>query len=244
MFDEQYIHADELPQLAWGLNDKRRVHDAAAFAFTGMPGSKFHADLDRAMAVWDYCAQNYVPVDFRCVDWKLVNHGDVIDLGGKKLECIYMNAHGSMIYYNREEDYALCGDNLTYTLALGDIDEDVVAKFKALEAKLTDHTMLYSGHLYYEDIVTRPREIDVPMLRQLIAVMESIASGKYPEGDMPEVRYEVEGAPTLKGYTPDPDDAASWEAFHAQHPERKGKSPKEGTAFLHMVGPILVTYKK
>ena len=244
LFDAQYVHEDEIPQVAWGLNDKRRVHDAAAFAFSGLPGSKYHGDLDRSLAVWEYCNQNYVPVDWKNIQWNLVKDGDIIDLGGKKLECIFMNAHGTMIYYNREEDYALCGDNLTYTLALGDIDHDLIAKFEGLASKITDKTLLYSGHLYYEDMVTRPEEITADSLKELIRVLKCTFTGETLEDDKPEERFDIPGAPTLAGFTPDPDDEDAWKAFHSTHPERKGKDPKPGTKYVHKVGSIIVTYKK
>ena len=244
LFDEQYVHPEELPQLTWGLNDKRRIHDAATFAFTGMPGSRCHADLDRAMEIWEYCKENYVPVDPKKVEWKMVRDGDVIDLGDKKLECIYLNAHGSMIYYNREQDYALCGDNLTYTLAVGDVDDELIAKYENLASKLTDKTVFYSGHLYYEDMVTRPQEIDMPMLKQIIQVFKNIVAGVGLDADPREVKNIIPGEPTLAGYQPDPEETEAWESFRAQHPERKGKVPKQGDNYVHMVGPVIITYKK
>lgn len=244
LFDAQYVHEDELPQVAWGLNDKRRVHDAAAFAFSGVPGSKCHGYLNRAMAVWEYCEEHYIPVDWKSIHWNLVRDGDILDLGGRRLECIYMNAHGTMIFYNREEDYALCGDNLTYTLALGDIDDEVIAKFEGLASRLTNQTMLYSGHLYYEDMVTRPEEITASAVRELIQVLKKTQTGGGLEDDPPEVKYDVPGAPTLMGFLPDPDDADAWAAYRSAHPERSGKSPKPGRNYIHKVGSIIVTYQK
>ena len=174
----------------------------------------------------------------------MVRDGDVIDLGDKKLECIYLNAHGSMIYYNREQDYALCGDNLTYTLAVGDVDDELIAKYENLASKLTDKTVFYSGHLYYEDMVTRPQEIDMPMLKQIIQVFKNIVAGVGLDADPREVKNIIPGAPTLAGYQPDPEDTEAWESFRAQHPERKGKVPKQGDNYVHMVGPVIITYKK
>lgn len=246
LFDEQYICEDELPQLAWGLDDERRAHDAGAFAYTGKPGSKVHADLERAMAVWDYCTKRVVHVEPEKVPWKIVKDGDVINLGGVDLQCIYLNCHGSMNYYCKERDWCLCGDNFTYTLAVGDIDRDVIDKYRRFETNFTDKTMFYSGHIYYEDGVTRPQEIDMDLFRRTVDAMEVICTeGSFPE-DKPDVSYPApDGAPTLMGYVP-ADDAsdAVIAAFRAQHPERKGKQPKSGTAYLHRVGPIQITYKR
>ena len=244
LFDEQYIHPVELPQLAWNLNNKRRVHDAAAFAFTGMPGSDARADLDRAMAVWKYCEGTYIPVDYKSIDWKLLEDGDKVDLGGTVLECVFMNAHGSLVFYNREKDYALCGDNVTYTLAYGNITEDLIGRFEKFIAHFMDKTMFYSGHLFYEDMMTRPQEIDAGMIRELIEAMRTVVAGGDFEDAQPVVHHVVEGAPTLAGHVPDEDDEEGWAAFRAGHPERKGEVPQPGKPFVHHIGPILFTYKK
>ena len=243
MFDEAWIHPEEVPQLAWNLNDKRRVHDAAAFAFTGLPGGKIHADLDRAMAIWDYCKERYIPVNWKTVGFKYVTDGDVIDLGNKKLECIYMNAHGSMLYYLRDQDILLAGDNFTYTLAVGDIDDDVIAKFEGLANKLTDKTMIYTGHLYYHEN-QRPQELNAQILRQVVQAMRDIVNGVGFENDAKQEMFIVPGAPTLMGYQPDPDDKEGWESYHNQHPERKGKTPKQGEKYVRMVGPVILTYTR
>lgn len=246
LFDAQYICEDELPQLAWGLDDKRRAHDAGAFAYTGKPGSAAHADPDRANAIWDYCREHVVHVDWRAVDWNIVRDGDMIDLGGIKLECIYLNCHGSMNYYCREQDWCLCGDNFTYTLALGDIDNDVVDKYRRFLKNFTDRTMFYSGHTYYDDGITRPKEIDMQLFRETVDAMQIIAEGGYFPEDEPELFIPApEGVPTLMGYMPEEDAGEDvWEALRNGHPERKGKIPKEGTPYLHRVGPILLSYKR
>ena len=196
------------------------------------------------MEIWKYCEENYVDVKWKEIDWKLLNDGDVVDLGGTKLECIYMNAHGSLVFYNRERDYALCGDNTTYTLAIGNITQDLIDRFDRYLAHFTDKTMFYSGHTYYEDGVTRPPELTMDMMRELVDAMRTVlAGGSFPDETAPE-HFVVPGAPTLAGYTPDPDDEESWAAMRASHPERKGETPKPGPRVVHHVGPILFTYAK
>ena len=84
----------------------------------------------------------------------------------------------------------------------------------------------------------------MPLMRQLVEAMKVVAAGgSFPE-DKPIVFHKVEGAPTLAGYQPDEGDEESWAAYHATHPERKGKVPKQGTPYLHYVGPIHLQYKK
>lgn len=245
LFDARFIHPDETSQLAWGLYDKRRLNDAAAFAFTGVPGSKAHGDLKRALAVGEYCKSNYLSVDGKTLEWQFLQDGDVVDLGGVQLDCLYLNCHGSLLFYNRAQDYCLCGDNLTYTLAVGDIDEELIAKYAGLAAKLTETTMLYSGHIYYIDNVTRPPEIDGGLLRELIRELKNIQAGVGLENDIRDEMVIVPDAPTLMGFRPEKNaPQAVWDAFNAQDSKRKGKQQKQGDKYIHMVGPIVVTYVK
>lgn len=245
LFDELYIHPDELPQLAWGLNDRRRVHDAAAFAYTGLPGGEVHGDLERALAVEKYCEANFVPTDYRTLKWNLLRDGDVFDIGGQQFECIHMTVHGSLILYNREMDFALTGDNFTYTLAPGNIDCELLEKFENFAARITDKTMLYSGHLYFFDNKTHPEEIDARTLQEVIRTIRNVIDHVDMPEDKPLKSFYEKGAPTLMGFKPRPEDSKDiWNAYEAQHPERKGKKPQTGQSFVHMAGPVIVTYKK
>lgn len=84
----------------------------------------------------------------------------------------------------------------------------------------------------------------MPLLKEIIQAFKNIVAGVGLDDDPRDVKYIVPNAPTLMGYQPDPDDEEAWESFRAQHPERKGKIPKTGDAYIHKVGPVIVTYKK
>ena len=80
---------------------------------------------------------------------------------------------------------------------------------------LISKTSLASCDLYYEDMVTRPAEINMAMLRELIQTFKNIVSGVGMDNDQKEERFIVPNAPTLAGYEPDPDDKEAWESFHS-----------------------------
>ncbi|MCI7380833.1 MAG: MBL fold metallo-hydrolase [Hungatella hathewayi] len=98
LFDEVYIHEDELSDLEWNTDLNRRMSDLELFA-------NYHQD------VIEFCFRHYTkqaPREF----FRLIHEDDIIDLGGISLEVIKLPGHsrGSVLYYNSTEHYALGGD--------------------------------------------------------------------------------------------------------------------------------------
>jgi glyoxylase-like metal-dependent hydrolase (beta-lactamase superfamily II) len=97
LFDEAYLNSRELPKLEWNLNVERRFSDLAIFC-------------GENREILDFCREHYLKnenVKFRNID-----NGDIVSLGGVSFEVIRIFGHtpGSLVFYNREENYVIGGD--------------------------------------------------------------------------------------------------------------------------------------
>lgn len=137
LFDEVFINEEELPDLEWNTNLERRMSDLKLFA-------------DYRENVIEFCSRHYVE-RMPSETFRLIHDGDVIDLGGISLKVIRLpgHSHGSVLYYNAADHYALGGDCVqvmnNYKGNAGALREYDIY-LNRLIGLLPDDIVIYSGH--------------------------------------------------------------------------------------------------
>lgn len=140
LFDEIYMNERDEPLLPISLSYERRMGDVF-----GRPG------YDEAL--YEYCKEHIV--DGSSFTYKNMDDGDVFDLGGVKLEVIAVPGHtqGSVVLWNREENYMYISDAVGMRTALVTLPEEkrvgIIAYRDGLKRMLSvmnDDTELYFGH--------------------------------------------------------------------------------------------------
>ncbi|MDR1272614.1 MAG: MBL fold metallo-hydrolase [Clostridiales Family XIII bacterium] len=163
LFDEAYLNHRDLEKLDWNLNVERRLSDLNLFC---------GGDAE-TMA---FAKANYVRNEN--VQFKDVDDGDVVDLGGVQFEVIMTPGHtaGSVAYLNRKDGYVILGDAAIKGGSwqrCKDYDECLECQ-KRFVGLLPDDVAIYNNH----DLVPVPRQ----MLDDITTALEEILAGK-SEGD-------------------------------------------------------------
>ncbi|MDR1272615.1 MAG: MBL fold metallo-hydrolase [Clostridiales Family XIII bacterium] len=160
LFDEAYMCGRDLYMLDWNLNVERRFSDLELFC-GGDP------------AVLEFCRSRYIhneSLSFRAVD-----DGDVIDLGGVRLEAYRLPGHsaGSLAYYCRERGFALVGDAVSLHPAMQrctDFKESFDCYERFFGHVVPSGTALYNGH--------DPEPQKHATARDMMAGFKELLSGK------------------------------------------------------------------
>ena len=136
LFDEIYMNARDLEQTKWGLTKERRLEDLRTF-------SENDAEIQR------YCEAHVV--DCSAFSFRNIEDGDVIDLGGIRLEILGMSGHtkGSVAILNREDGYIYTGDAVCAELMLTDERRESLQESAAGLQRLCELTQEISGLVIY-----------------------------------------------------------------------------------------------
>lgn len=168
LFDEAYLNSRDYYMLpGFGLYAPTRFGDLTSFS------------CDSAEVLY-YAVNHYVHnTETRFKD---IDEGDILDLGGIKIEPIKVPAHspGSLAYFCRQEKFCFVGDAISTSTSIKRLDNaalleyrDVVNRFISI---VGDDCVLYSGH------VSLPMTIQVA--KNIAAACEEVAMGK-TYGDPP-----------------------------------------------------------
>lgn len=161
LFDEIYMNERDEELLPISLSYDRRMGDV----FGRCENEELRA----------YCDQHIVMTDK--LNYKNIDHGAKIDLGGMVLEAFSLPGHtqGSLAFYNEKENYALTSDGFSHRTALVTLPPEKRVGIQAyrdglsqfLEA-INDDTLLYWGHSDQPMSHELPRD----MLRACTEVLE------------------------------------------------------------------------
>ncbi|WP_343247865.1 MBL fold metallo-hydrolase [Diplocloster hominis] len=182
LFDEAYMNERELPKLAWNLNVKRRLSDLSVFC-------KNNPD------VLKYCEEHYLHNED--ITFQNIDDGEIIDLGGVKLEVIKLPGHtpGSLVYYNRAEDYVLGGDAIQLhntCQRCRDLKESVFYYERFIE-RMPEEVTIYTGHERYPLTLAAARDIQTGMREILtgLTAKDTPSGMPFPCIDPEELSYDV-----------------------------------------------------
>lgn len=182
LFDEIHINARDWPNRYWNeFNIDRRFSDLYEFC----------GGNEEVMA---FCRDKYVEPNLGPV--LDVEDGDIIDLGGVKIEVYAIPGHsaGSVAYYNREENYAFVGDQIS-THVVGCAGCNTlpysIEKLKDFIAAMPEDVRLYHGH--------GPQPMGLDAARNVLVAFEDIEAGR---------TWDDEYAPKMKHAMNNPVDAA------------------------------------
>jgi hydroxyacylglutathione hydrolase len=136
LFDEVYLNHREYPKVPWNLNVPRRLSDLDVFA-------------DGNKEILDFCKEHYIHNEN--VSYRDVDDGDIIDLGGVRLEVIMLPGHspGLLTYFNRADNYVIVGDSLMKTNAGYTRCDDMPKSLEYLNrfiAMMPGNVVMYNGH--------------------------------------------------------------------------------------------------
>ncbi len=160
LFDEIYMSEKDEPLLPISLSLERRMGDVF-----GQAGDSRHEA---------YCREHIVMCNM--LPYKDIGHGAVVNLGDKRLEVFAIPGHtqGSLVFYNREENYALTSDAFSTRTALVTLPREkrvgIAAYREGLErflAAINDNTLLYWGH----GSEPMPHSVPKDMLRACVEVL-------------------------------------------------------------------------
>ena len=167
-FDEAYCsHLDWSSHADFALNKEQRFEDLKDFAL-------------RSPEVMEYAEKHMV--DNSDTIFNDIKDGDVFDLGGVLIQAINLPGHsdGSMVFYNREENYVFTGDSINTDTHLKHLDRTGFKKYiKALKHFLSvvdKDARLYPAHL--------PLTMNMEIPKNLIMVAEDLIAGRV-DGDPP-----------------------------------------------------------
>ena len=139
LFDEIYMNSRDEHLLPVSLSFERRMGDVF-----GRGGDSEHEA---------YCREHIVMCEK--LPYSDIDHGAVIDLGGRQLEVFAVPGHtqGSLAFYNRRENYALTSDAFSNRTALVTLPKEkrvgIENYRKGLEVFLNainKDTLIYWGH--------------------------------------------------------------------------------------------------
>lgn len=168
LFDEAYCsHLDFPARSDFALNKEQRLNDLDAFALF-------------SLEVKEYGKAHIIDnSDSTFLD---ILDGNVFDLGGVSIECIHLPGHsdGSMLFYNRQENYVFTGDIINTDVHLKKLDREGFIKYRsdlqAVIAMLDKDVTLYPGHL--------PLPMEIEVAHDLVAICDDIIAGN-TYGDPP-----------------------------------------------------------
>lgn len=168
LFDEVFCSHRDFPARAdFAFSGPQRLEDLVDFA------------IDSG-EVMEYCSRNYLRDNF--VDCRDIRDGNIFDLGGVQIRAIALPGHsdGSMIFYNREENYAFTGDAVNTDVHLKKLDRQGFAEYaehlRRFLSIVGEEVTLYPCHL--------PLAMDVSVVKNLIKVCEDLVAGN-TDGDPP-----------------------------------------------------------
>jgi hydroxyacylglutathione hydrolase len=168
LFDEAYLNSRDYHLLpGFGLYAPTRFGDLTAFS------------CDSAEVLY-YAIKHHVPnADTKFKD---IDEGDVLDLGGIKLEPIRVpgHSHGSLAYYCRQEGICFVGDAISLSASIKRLDNaglfeyrDIINRFISI---VGEDCKLYAGH--------NALPMTIQVARNIAAACEEVALGK-TYGDPP-----------------------------------------------------------
>ncbi len=168
LFDEAYCsHLDWPARADFALNYEQRLTDLNAFCLF-------------SQEVMEYCKEHII--DNSDSQFKDIKDGDMFDLGGVIIECISLPGHsdGSILFYNREENYVFSGDIINTDVHLKKLDIEGFKKYKKNLLRVIDildeKVTIYPGHL--------PLPMEIEVAHDLVAICDDIISGN-TKGDPP-----------------------------------------------------------
>lgn len=161
LFDEIYMNQRDEELLPVSLSYDRRMGDVFG-----------HYEDEELRA---YCDSHIVMPEK--LNYKNIDHGAKIDLGGTVLEAFALPGHtqGSLAFYNEKENYALTSDGFSHRTALVTLPPEKRVGIQAyrdglsrfLEA-INEDTLLYWGH----SDQPMPHELPQDMLRACNEVLD------------------------------------------------------------------------
>ena len=182
LFDEACMNERDLPKLAWNLNVKRRLSDLGVFCKNNRE-------------VLQYCEEHYLHNEG--IAFQNIDDGDLIDLGGVKFEVIKLPGHtpGSLVYYNRAENYVLGGDAIQLhntCQRCRDLKESVFY-YERFIKRMPEDVIIYTGHERSHLTLAAARDIRNGMQEILAGrTEEDTPSGMpFPCIDPEELDYDV-----------------------------------------------------
>ncbi len=168
LFDEAYVsHIDWKERADFALNTAQRLEDLDAFGL-------FNKEVNQ----WG--REHIIPNED--TQFRDIRDGDVFDLGGVQIECIQLPGHssGSMLFFNREDQYVFTGDIINTDVHLKRIGMEELKTYrenlKKVHAGIGDGVTLYPAHL--------PLPMETEVIHDLIAVCDDLIAGKV-QGDPP-----------------------------------------------------------
>jgi hydroxyacylglutathione hydrolase len=183
LFDEAYLNHRDLRKLDWNLNVERRFSDLGVFC-------------NNNTELINYCRSRYVHNEN--IVFKDVDDGDQIDAGDIKFDVIAVPCHsaGSLIYYNRKDNYALVGDAISSYNAMQRCTDFSIslATYERFLRMINNRTVLYNGHApepvpqgYLIDMIQAMKEL----INGQTADDEKISGWKFPMVDPEELQYDL-----------------------------------------------------
>lgn len=163
LFDVAYMNERDDALLGISLSKERRVEDV------------FRMGNDEDMRAY---IEEHIVLPER-LEYKNVDAGEVIDLGGKKLEVYAIPGHtqGSLVFYDREGNYALTSDAFSPRTALTTLPKEkrvgITSYRDGLEGFLNainGETVLLTGH------GDEPMEQKIP--RDMLLACNEVLEGK------------------------------------------------------------------
>lgn len=135
LFDEAYLNRNDYPDLDSNMSIERRWLDLERLT-----------DDPEIMA---YAKEHYTPNDG--LAFKELEDGTIIDYGDGCLEVFWLPGHtpGSVVFYNRAENYILTGDSITENNSCRGGKAgmlECIGKLKDLKGNISDNTVRYGAH--------------------------------------------------------------------------------------------------
>lgn len=157
MFDERYMHPIDInaDQIAWATDVNRHFMS---------PLSDMAVFCQSNPEVMAYCQEHYYKNFPTVDDFKPINDGDVIDIGGVEIEVYHTPGHseGSCCYYIRGDHFVFSGDAISpsgMSLRGSAYDEEnsIIAYLKRAKKAWAKDTMICDGHnfLWGMDLVDK-----------------------------------------------------------------------------------------
>lgn len=169
LFDQAYVSYLDYPSRNdFALNKAQRLEDLKGFSLNNKE-------------VQDYCTSRAIDnEDTRCLD---IKDGDVFDLGGVRIQAIWIPGHseGSMAFYNEEEGYAFTGDSINTDVHLKKLDREGMKRYQAYLKRFISlvrpDTKIYPAHL--------PLTMDIKVAESLAQAAEDLIQDRNLKEDPP-----------------------------------------------------------
>lgn len=181
LFDEIHMHPGDMENRQWEENIERRFSDFREFC-------------NNNEELIEYCSDKYVaPSHDYILD---VKDGDILDLGGIKIEIYHIPGHsqGSVAYYDRQDNVLFSGDQISdhgngmgLNNAAVDISLDAI---KRLEVSLEDGVTIFHGH--------RKNGFGKEVITSLIQAIEDVRCGRTWDDEPDLKRHAMEKEERIK----------------------------------------------